>query len=356
MANFPELMSLDLSSTVMDGPDLWPLQNLSKLTHLDLALSNVTGSLEPLRNLPLNLLQLDNNFLTGNVQPLQYLTGLRVLTLANNSLSGNIASFSGLVQLTQLNAEENSLGGDVKVLANLTNLNTLIMDAERVSGMVSGNLSFVHDMSALRTLSVVGQNLSGGLEGLESLTEIAFLQAENNNLTGTLDPLSNLTNLVVLGLANNSMTALGDWDVPASLRVLNLEGNLLEEDILELQAALPFDLVSLDIGNNSFFGDLGIFVDRIKKTELLNLDVSANPNITGSVNVDDLNYFQKVRLETPSTTLTRMTVSSIPFSKTAEKLRVDQAEYVALDHKPRLTTSTDGKGERTCDSKKKTVY
>ena len=352
MANFPELMSLDLSSTVMDGPDLWPLQNMSKLTHLDLALSNVTGSLEPLRNLPLNLLQLDNNFLTGSVQPLQYLTGLRVLTLANNSLSGNMASFSGLVQLTQLNAEENSLGGDVKVLANLTNLNTLIMDAERVGGMVSGNLSFVRDMSALRTLSVVGQNLSGGLEGLESLTEITFLRAENNNLTGTLDPLSNLTNLVVLGLANNSITALGDWDVPASLRVLNLEGNLLEEDILELQAALPFDLVSLDIENNSFFGDLGIFVDRIKKTELLYLDASANPNITGSVNVDDLNYFQKVRLETPSTTLTRMTVSSIPFSKTAEKLKVDQAEYIALNHKPRLTTSTGGKGERSCDSKK----
>jgi len=349
LANFPELSSLDLSSSVMDGPDLWPLQNLSKLTHLDLALSNVAGSLEPLRNLPLNLLILDNNFLTGSVQPLRYLTKLRELSLANNSLSGNIASFSGLVQLTRLNAEENSLGGDVAALANLTKLRSLIIDGERVgSGMVSGNLSFVRDMSGLRTLSMAGQGLSGGLEGLENLTAISYLRAGGNNLNGTLEPLSNLTDLVVLGLANNSMTALGGWNVPASLRVLNLEGNLLEEDILELQAALPFDLVSLDMASNSLSGDLGIFVERIKKTELLYLDISANPNITGKVNVDDLNYFQQARLETPSTVLSRMTVSSIPFSKTAQKLKIDQAEYVALNHKPRLTMTKSGKGERPC--------
>jgi len=351
LANYPELASLDLSASAMDGPDLLPLQNLSKLTHLDLDLSNITGTLEPLRGMPLNFLQMDNNSLTGSVEPLQSLTQLQDLSLGNNSLSGNIASFGGLRQLTHLNAGQNFVRGDVAALADLTELEALILDGEGsgLQGIVSGNLSFVRGMSDLRTLSLENQNLSGGLEGLESLKEISYVRAGHNNLSGTLGPLSNLANLVVLSLPGNGITDFGGWGVPASLRVLNLEENLLEDDIGELQAALPFDLMSLDLANNRMVGDLGTFVERIKQTELLMLDVSGNPDVTGKVDVDDLNYFQKVRLQTPSTTLSRMTVNSIPFSKTAEKMTIDQTEYVALDRKPRLTTSTGGKEEWPCN-------
>jgi len=106
-----------LSYNNLDGPIPPEVRNLrQQLNELDLSSNNLTGEIPATLGecRQLAILQMDNNFLTGNISFLSTLTSLTFLNLSHNNLSGSIPKGLGNVSsLTQLDLSYNDLGGEV---------------------------------------------------------------------------------------------------------------------------------------------------------------------------------------------------------------------------------------------------
>ena len=167
--------------------DLTPLENLTKLTWLDLECNEVSN-LYPVRNLTnLRVLFLEENRIT-NVGPLADLTNLEDLDLSNyfyspqwagNNAISDLTPLRNLINLEELHVSYNPIGGNIEVVRNLPKLKFLYIDCCGVS-----NLRPLVESQGLQAGSYVYM-LHSPIEE-EDLPDIQTLRARGVGFAGTL--------------------------------------------------------------------------------------------------------------------------------------------------------------------------
>jgi hypothetical protein len=167
-------------------------------------------------------------------------------------------------------------------------------------------------MLNLTVLLINNHQLSGGLEPLQNLTEMVYIDAARNDLSGGLAPLQNLAGIQVFSASYNELS--GDLSsVPKSLQtlwvegnkisglgfnssemsalsLLNLGGNKVVGDGVEIVKGLPSSLQFLNISHNDLRGDIGYFISNVSsETDVIDLYVTesgltgtACPGLTGT--------------------------------------------------------------------------
>ena len=160
------------------------------------------GPLPELRLPALEELLLDNNELTGGLEPLLGCTALWDLDLSCNKLSGTLEPLRSCPMLEELNLYNNQLTGSLEPLRGCTELSELSLAAN----LLTGSLEPLRSCTMLQKLYLFGNTWSGGLEPLRGCTALLELDLDNTQLAGGLEPLQGCTMLIFLALSNNNLT------------------------------------------------------------------------------------------------------------------------------------------------------
>ncbi|CAH8252606.1 unnamed protein product [Arabidopsis lyrata] len=271
--NIHRLSHLDLSHNRLSGP-LPPgfFSTLDQLMVLNLSYNSFNGEL-PLeqafgdgsnRFFPVHTIDLSSNLLQGEILSnsiaIQGAINLISFNVSNNSFTGPIPSFmcrsspqlskldfsyndfSGHIsqelgrclRLSVLQAGFNNLSGNIpSEIYNLSELEKLFLPANQLTGKIDNNIT---QLRKLTSLELYSNHLEGEIPmDIGNLSSLRSLQLHINKINGTVPhSLANCTNLVKL-----------------NLRVNRLGGSLTELDFSQLQS-----LRVLDLGNNSFTGEL----------------------------------------------------------------------------------------------------
>ncbi|CAO2141317.1 unnamed protein product [Urochloa humidicola] len=160
----------------------------------------------------LTRVRLGQNYLNGSRIPagLLYLPNLNLLELQNNLLSGYVpanpsAAASSTSQLAQLNLSNNLLTGELPAtVANLTSLQTLLASNNRISGEVPPELG---SLRRLVKLDLSGNALSGPVPAtVGRCAELTYLDLSRNNLSGGIpEAIAAVRVLNYLNLSRNAL-------------------------------------------------------------------------------------------------------------------------------------------------------
>ena len=254
----------------------------------------------------LEILQLQDNMLTGEIPDLSPLTSLRELSLASNQLDGSIpASLGDLTSLQGLYLQDNMLTGEIPAsLGDLTSLQFLLLRGNELTGEIP-DLSL---LTSLLRLDLGNNRLDGTIPAsLGDLTSLHVLFLWGNELTGEIPDLSPLTSLLQLSLARNRL----DGSIPASLGditsllFLYLNNNMLTGSIPDLSPLTS--LRQLDLGNNRLDGTIPATLENLTSLQRLYLNDNM---LTGSIpaSLGDLTSLQRLYLDD------NMLTGSIPAS------------------------------------------
>ena len=289
-----DVTAISLPLRRLSGNLIWSVQNLHRLSHLDLSHNLLSGPLPPgffsaldhlmVLNLsynsfsgelplehgsnkfffPIQTIDLSGNLLQGQILNTSiYLLGafsLISFNVSNNSFTGPIPSFMCMsspqlshldfsyndfagrisrgqgrcLNLSVLRAGFNNISGEIPVeIYNLSELEELFLPANHLTGKIDNSIT---RLKKLTLLELYFNHLEGEIpKDIGHLSSLQSLQLHVNNITGTV-PLS-LTNCTKL--------------VKLNLRINRLIGNLTELEFSQLQR-----LKILDLGNNSFTGDV----------------------------------------------------------------------------------------------------
>jgi hypothetical protein len=122
-----------------------PISGLTGLTNLQLAVNELSGSLEPFAGLPnLVVLQVAVNQLTGDLSPLASLTALQALSVGDNQLAGTLEPLSSLTSLIGLYGPNNQFTGSLDPLASHTALENVQFQMNPLSGDLSALQGLPH--------------------------------------------------------------------------------------------------------------------------------------------------------------------------------------------------------------------
>ncbi|CAN8298959.1 unnamed protein product [Cochlearia groenlandica] len=255
---------------------------------LDLENNNVNGELPSFGSNPsLKILKLARNQLFGAVpeELLQSSIPLLELDLSQNGFTGSISEINSTT-LTMLNLSSNGLSGDLPSSLK----SCLVIDLS--GNMFSGDVSVLRKWEATPDfLDLSSNSLSGSLPNFTSaFSRLSVLNIRNNSVAGSLPSLwddSGASQLSVIDLSSNKFSG----SIPesfftfASLKSLNLSMNNLEGPIRfrgsrasELLAVSSYPQMELlDLSTNSLTGmlpgDIGT-MDRIKVLNLANNKLS----------------------------------------------------------------------------------
>ncbi|AQK46204.1 Putative leucine-rich repeat receptor-like protein kinase family protein [Zea mays] len=244
------------------GPIPQELQNLTRLTNLNLAQNYLTGPLP--------------SFL-GNLTAMQY------MSLGINALSGSVPKELGnLVNLVSLGIGSNYLNGSLpSELGNLAKLEQLYIDSAGLSGPLPSSFS---RLTRMKTLWASDNDFTGEIpDYIGSWTNLTELRFQGNSFQGplpaTLSNLVQLTSLRIGDIVNGSssmifisnMTSLNtlilrNCRISDSLASVNFSQfaklNLLDLSFNNITGQVPEALVKLNslsflfLGNNSLSGSL----------------------------------------------------------------------------------------------------
>jgi Leucine-rich repeat (LRR) protein len=181
-------------------------------------------------------LNLGGNGLTGALPvSLNQLTELQVLNLQQNEISGAIPSLSGLSKLRVLNTERNQISGNLPALSGLTALQELRIN----DNQLSGSLRSFAGLGALQYFYAQSNLLTGGMPTLADASALIEFSVGNNRLTGAIPSLQTLTSLRQFRVEGNALTGAPPTAPPS----LIAEGSALCPNQL--------DYVASDNANNA---------------------------------------------------------------------------------------------------------
>ncbi|KAH7565868.1 hypothetical protein JRO89_XS08G0028300 [Xanthoceras sorbifolium] len=348
LGSMSSLQYLDLSRNGFYGPipgriaDLWGLNYLNFFNQffggLGLNGDNISSVANTLRSLNLShnnlnggffkdgviglfrsleVLDLEDNGISGELPSVGSLPNLKVLRLGNNQLFGKIPEelLESVIPIQELDLNGVSiLYGSIHEI-NSTTLKVLNLSSNVLSGalptslkgfvrldlsrnMISGDVSVMLNWEApLEVLDLSSNKLSGSLPNLTSQFEnLSTFNLRNNSLVGTLPSLlEKSTRLSAVDLSLNQLSGSipGSFFTSVTLTNLNLSGNHLigpitlqgshESEFISLPSSPPLeslDLSVLDLANNHFSGQLPSELNKISVLEYL--DLSGN-NFKGKI-------------------------------------------------------------------------
>ncbi|KAA8546884.1 hypothetical protein F0562_003313 [Nyssa sinensis] len=300
---------VDLSYNSFYGSILMDMQNISSFAnsvqYVNMSHNNLTGgffnddSMALFRNL--QVLDLGNNQITGELPLFGSLPNLQVLRLGSNELHGLIPErlLESSIPLEELDLSGNGFSGSIHEI-NSTTLNILNLSSNALSGSLpssvgkclivdlsrntlSDDISIVQSWEApLAVLDLSSNKLSGSIHNLTSqFQSLTTLNIRNNSLVGTLPPVLGTSKLSVVDLSFNELHGPipHSFFTSMTLTNLNLSGNHFTgsiplqgshtSELLVLPSYPPME--SLDLSDNSLTGILPSDIGDLGRLKLLNL-------------------------------------------------------------------------------------
>ncbi|XP_020233412.1 receptor like protein 21 [Cajanus cajan] len=204
-----DLRFLRLSNNNLHGPFLPFGSNFTKLLSLHQANNNFKGSIPDgiMNNTELRMLDLSNNQLHGEIPSwigsFQYLT---FLILSQNLLEGPIPmGFCKLTNLAYVDISQNSLNGTLPKCVNMPDLRYLYLQNNKFSGPIP---TFLTNSSFLLTMNLVDNKFSGQIPWwISSLLNLRILLLKKNKLDGLIPiDVCQLKNISIMDLSQNNFS------------------------------------------------------------------------------------------------------------------------------------------------------
>ncbi|KAL1208323.1 Receptor-like protein 2 [Cardamine amara subsp. amara] len=295
--NLQRLSHLDLSYNNLFGPlPSGFFSALDQLMVLNLSYNNFNGEF-PLeesfengsnRFFSIQTLDLSSNLLQGQVLRssvfLQGAINLTSFNVSNNGFIGPIPSFmcTSSPQLSKLDFSYNDFGGHISQgLGKCLKLSVLRAGFNNLSGEIP---SEIYKLSKLEQLFLPVNHLSGKIDDdITRLSKLTILDLHLNHLQGDIPVgIGNLTSLRILQLHINNLTGLIPLSLAncTSLVKLNLRVNQLRGSLTELDFSQFQSLSILDLGNNNFTGD---FPNKVFFCKSLTAIRFAGNKLTGQI-------------------------------------------------------------------------
>ncbi|XP_054810847.1 receptor kinase-like protein Xa21 isoform X2 [Prosopis cineraria] len=270
---------LNLAEMGLNGTLPSQLGNLSFLVELDLHRNNFYGQL------PKELFQLQK---------------LEILNLSNNTLSGEISWIPSLFTLQQLILHHNGFGGVIPTsVYNLSKLVTLDWSFNFIQGSIPLEIG---KLQHLRILNIAMNKLSGSIPlAISNLSSLEQIVLSHNSLSGVIpEKISHLTKLEVVKLAANQLSGyipenignltmlqgiildrnnLQDWNRCKELKILSSSFTTLSGHIPSEIGNLT-KLQELYLVANFFTGTIPMEIGNLHELKILQL---AQNNLSGSI-------------------------------------------------------------------------
>lgn len=283
------LRVLSMSSCNLSGPidsSLAKLQSLSvlKLSHNKLS-SIVPDSFANFSNL--TILELSSCDLNGSFpKDIFQIHTLKVLDISDNQyLIGSLPDFPLLASLQYLNLRNTNFSGQLpKTISNLKHLSTIDLSYCKFNGSLPNSMS---ELTQLVYIDLSSNNLTGQLPSFNMSKNLTYLSLFLNHLSGDLpsNHFEGLINLVSIDLGFNSFNG----NVPSSLfklpylRELKLPYNQLSGLLDEFDNASSPVLEMLDLGSNNLQGHIPVSVFNLRTLRVIQL--SSN-KFNGTIQLD----------------------------------------------------------------------
>jgi EIX receptor 1/2 len=340
------LLSLDLSSNHLNSSISKAFRHMTALVHLNLSSNKFEGIMIPqtLENLHnLQVLDLSNNSISGEVPDLSKLTFLSELYLSKNLLNGSLANVLGkLSKLQVLDLSLNSFKGVITEahLSNFSTLRQLDFSSNSLSLKFSPNWvppfhldtiklgscnlgpAFPQWLQTQKNFSWLDISNAGISDTIPNWFwdlsfNINFLSLSHNQISGTIPlqwlssrflgsstidlsynrfngPLPQLnSNLMALDFSNNLFQGSINTSFCGTngsirnryLRYLDLSNNSLSGELPNCWANMPY-LIRLDLAYNNFSGridSIGSICNFMKSEYMLQMLHLENNNFTGEL-------------------------------------------------------------------------
>ncbi|XP_011025621.1 PREDICTED: probable inactive receptor kinase At5g10020 [Populus euphratica] len=268
IALFRNLEVLDLGDNVING-ELPSFGSLTNLKVLRLGNNQLFGGIpEELINGSIPIEELDlsgNGFTAGTLSVMQqWGASVEVLDLSSNQLSGSLPNLTWFVRLSELNLRNNSLDGNLPAqLGDLSTSSSVDLSLNQFNGPIPGG--FFTSLT-LMNLNLSGNRFSGPIPVqdsgagellvLPSYPLMESLDLSQNSLSGILPSgIGNFANLRSLNLSNNNLS--GQLPIQLSklthLQYLDLSANRFQGKIPD---KLPSSLIGLNMSNNDLAGNI----------------------------------------------------------------------------------------------------
>ncbi|CAA0213931.1 unnamed protein product [Arabidopsis thaliana] len=280
---------ISLPSRGLSGTLASSVQNIHRLSRLDLSYNRLSGSLPPgfFSTLDqLMVLNLSYNSFNGEL-PLEQACGnesnrffsIETLDLSSNLLEGEILRSSvylqGAINLITFNVSNNSFTGPIPsfMCRSSPQLSKLDFSYNDFSGHISQELGRCLRLSVLQAGF---NNLSGEIPSeIYKLSELEQLFLPANQLTGKIDNnITRLRKLRSLELYSNHL----EGEIP--MDIVEFEGQSAGRKLNRARVSQLQSLKVLDLGNNSFTGALP---DKIFSCKSLTAIRFAGNKLTGQI-------------------------------------------------------------------------
>ena len=143
-----------------------------------------------------------NNMVGPLPSALTGLTALQVIDLDNDALTGPLPDLSAMTELSILDVHQNDIDGPMPPLSGLNNLVTVRL----YGNALSGPLPALESLANLETFLAYSNRFSGGIPSLQGLASLQDFSVEDNQLAGTIPDLSSLVSLLAFRVGGNRLS------------------------------------------------------------------------------------------------------------------------------------------------------
>ena len=201
------LTGLNFRGCAAVSGDVSTLAGLPQLTFIVLQSPSMTGSMEPLASLPLQILDLRScATVSGSVEILVAagIPGLTQLDLSSTGVAGSVEALALCPGLSYVNLMSTAVTGSVETLTALTGLTTLILRTTSVSGSVE---ILAAGIPGITELDLGATGVTGSVEALALCRGLTFVILSSTAVTGSVEALASLTQMTTLSLGATSVTS-----------------------------------------------------------------------------------------------------------------------------------------------------